>query len=68
LLKGTTVGLYAGKAAHLDDDGGNALQLVLAGLELAATLKHISIDETELDLTFGHIGVLREALTMAPAL
>ena len=34
LLKGTTIGFHAAEAAHIDDCGRNALQLVLAWLEL----------------------------------
>ena len=44
LLEGTAIGLDAGKASHLDDDGSDALQLVLARLELAAALEHVAID------------------------
>ena len=34
LFEGASVGLYAGEAAHLDDDGGDACQLVGTGLVL----------------------------------
>ena len=34
LLEGTAIGFHAGEAAHVDDCGRNALQLVLARLEL----------------------------------
>ena len=34
LFKGTTIGFYTGKASHVNDDGSNTLQLVLAWLEL----------------------------------
>ena len=35
LLKGATIGFHSGETAHVDDNGGNTLQLVLTGLELA---------------------------------
>lgn len=56
LFEGAAVGFYAGKASHLDDDGCDALQLVFAGLELAAALEHVTIDKTELYFTFCHTG------------
>ena len=49
LLKGTTVGLHATEATHLNDYRSDALQLVLAWLELTRALPHISIHETELN-------------------
>ena len=49
LLKGTTIGFHSGETAHVDDNGGNTLQLVLTGLELARTLPHVPVDETKLD-------------------
>ena len=52
LLKGTTVGFHSVEYSHVDDGGGNALQLVLAGLEFARRLPHVSINETELDSLF----------------
>ena len=52
LLKGSAVGLDAGEATHLDDDGGYALQLILARLELTSRLEHVAIDEAELYLSF----------------
>ena len=54
LLKGTAVRLDAAEAAHLDDDGSYALQLVLAGLEFTARLEHVAIDERKLNLSFFH--------------
>ena len=36
LLESTAIGLYTGKATHVDDDGSNALQLILARLKLSA--------------------------------
>ena len=55
LFEGTAVGFNAGEASHLDDDGGNAFKLVLAGLEFAAALEHVAVDKAELNLTFGHV-------------
>ena len=49
LLEGTAIGLYTAEAAHLNDDGGNLSQLILAWLELTGALPHVSIDETELN-------------------
>ena len=54
LLKGTTIGFHTCKAPHVDDDRGNALQLILAGLELATRLPHVAIDEAELNLFLSH--------------
>ncbi len=54
LFKRAPIGLHAREAAHLDDDGRNALKLVLAGLKLAGGLKHVAIYETELNLSFRH--------------
>ena len=35
LLKGTTIGFYSGKTAHIDNGGRNAFQLVFTRLEFA---------------------------------
>ena len=47
LLESTAIGFNAVEATHLDDDRRNACQLILARLELAAALPHVSIYETE---------------------
>ena len=52
LLKGTAIGFYSGETPHFNDGRGDALQLILAGLELAAALPHIPVNETELNLFF----------------
>ena len=57
LLKGTTVGLYTREATHFNDDGSDALQLVLARLELSRRLPHVTINETELYFLF-HLTVM----------
>ena len=49
LLKCTAVGLHTGKAAHVNYDWSDALQLVLAWLELSGRLPHVAVNETELD-------------------
>ena len=36
LFESAAVGLYTGKAPHINDDGSNALQLILARLKLSA--------------------------------
>ena len=52
LLKGTAIGLHAGKAPHLDDERGDAHQLVHPWLVLAGRLPHVTIDEAEFDFFF----------------
>ena len=49
LFEGSAIGLYTAEATHVDDSGGNALQLVLTRLKLAARLPHVTIDKTKLD-------------------
>ena len=49
LLKGATIGFHTGETAHVDDNGGDAGQLVFAWLELTGTLPHVSVNETELN-------------------
>ena len=51
LFEGTTVGFYAGEAAHLYDDRSNTFELVFARLEFAATLEHVAVEQAELDFT-----------------
>ena len=52
LLEGATIGLHTGKASHLDDEGGNAHQLVYPRLILAGRLPHVTIDEAEFNFLF----------------
>ena len=52
LLKGAAVGLYARETAHPDDDGRDAFQLILTGLEFSRGLEHVAVDQTELDFPF----------------
>ena len=52
LLEGATICLYTGKASHVYYYRSDALQLVLAWLELTRTLPHVSVYETELYLLF----------------
>ena len=58
LLEGTAIRLHSGKTAHINDYWGNALQLVLAGLEFSTRLPHVSINETELDFLLHYKYVL----------
>ena len=59
LLEGSTVGLYAGKTSHVYYYGSDALQLVLAWLELTRALPHVSVDETELYFLFHNLFQIR---------
>ena len=54
LLEGSAIGLHTAEAAHVDDDRGNALQLVLTRLELAARLPHVPVNETKLNFFLSH--------------
>ena len=54
LFEGAAVGFDTCKAAHLDDDGCDAFQLVLSRLEFSARLEHVSVNETELNLSLLH--------------
>jgi len=49
LLKGATIGFHTGKTTHIDNHGGDTLQLVLTGLKLTTRLPHVTIDKTKLD-------------------
>ena len=49
LLEGAAIGFHAGETTHIDNHRGDALQLILAWLELARALPHVPIDETELN-------------------
>ena len=48
LLKGASIRLHSGEAAHINDRRGDPLQLVGEGLVLPRALEHVSVDETEL--------------------
>ena len=67
LLEGTAVGLDAAEAAHVDNHRRYALQLVLARLELAARLPHVSVDEAELDSFLFHRLIILGCLFYSPA-
>ena len=60
LLEGATVSFYAVEDTHVDDGWCDALQLVLAGLELARALPHVAVDEAELD-SFLHSDIINGA-------
>ena len=49
LLEGAAVCFYTCETAHLDEDRRNTYQLILAWLELAGALPHVSVNETELN-------------------
>ena len=48
LLKGASICLHSGEAAHVDDRRGDPLQLVGERLILPRALEHVSVDETKL--------------------
>ena len=52
LFKSAAVCFHAGKATHLDDYRCNTLQLVFFGAGTYRYFEHVSIDKTELNLTF----------------
>ena len=54
LFESTTIGLYTGKATHVDDNRSDAFQLVLARLKLTRRLPHVAIDEAKLNLFLSH--------------
>ena len=49
LFEGTAVCFYTCETAHLDENRRNTYQLILAWLELARALPHVSVNETELN-------------------
>ena len=52
LLEGAAVGLDACEATHVDDERGDAYQLVYSRLVFAGRLPHVSVDKAEFDFFF----------------